>query len=129
MRMRAATMSKKMLPQFGKEKKTKKNSKQESEEVEENTTEEKQPERDEGYMVKRGNSIKQNNKSAQKLTVDIPDSFERRNNSVSGFKSSSLRRPRNKVPSTTSRRYETLMPNTRSRSCKAGTCVLLLFRR
>lgn len=136
-RSRSTSISKKVLPQFGREgskKKTKKREQQESE-VEARTTEEKktETEKDEGYTVKRGN-ISDQNKSSQNATTDSPDTSERRNYSYSFSKASNLRRPLSKVSRTSvySRKFDTMMSNSRSSSrmahshpSSAGTYILL----
>ena len=117
-RSRSGSISKKLL-QFGRDGSKKRTNKdpreyQKPEEAEESATEEKQPdiEKDDGYTVKRGTTSQQN-KFLQKLTVDSPDSFERRNTT-----SSSMKIRRSRAPSSMSqysRRFDN-MSNCRSSS-------------
>ena len=125
-RSRSGSISKKVFSQFGRDGSKKRGKKlkeyQEPEEPEETiSTEKKRPdkEQDEGYTVKRGHTIQQT-KFLKKLTIDSPDSFDRRNTmSVGrGNKATTLKRPpRSRAPSSMSqysRRLGDTLSSTRS---------------
>ena len=140
-RSRSASISKKVLSQFGRDSSQKRsNSKRNSREQQEpeaegsTTTKDQQPEavKDEGYTVKTG-SASQEIKSTQKLIPDVPDSSERRNHS----RSFSVKRPKNRgfsraATTVRSNRFDNMMPGSRSSSrmynfqaSSAGNCIQL----
>ena len=118
-RSRSGSISKKLFSQFGRDGSKRRTNRdpreyQKQPEAEASATEEKQPEeKDDGYTVKRGNTSQQN-KFLQKLTVDSPDSFERRSTMAIG-KAASMKERRSRAPSHYSRRFDN-MSNSRSSS-------------
>ena len=128
-RSRSGSISKKVFSQFGRDGSKKRGNKklkeyQEPEEPEETiSTEKKQPntEQDDGYTVKRGHTIQQN-KFLKKLTIDSPDSFDRRKTMSMGRsnKATTLKRPqRNRAPSSMSqysKRFDDTLSSSRSSS-------------
>ena len=119
-RSRSGSISKKLFSQFGRDGSKKRTNRdpreyQKQPEAEESATEEKQPEeKDDGYTVKKGHTSQQN-KFLQKLTMDSPDSFERRNTTSFG-KAASMKERRSRAPSSIpryTRRFDN-MSNSRS---------------
>lgn len=130
-RSRSGSISKKFFSQLGRDgskKRTNRDPREYQKQPEETeATEEKQPEeKDDGYTVKKGNTSQQN-KFLQKLTVDSPDSFERRNMSFNKGRAATVKERRSKAPSSMSqysRRFDDMSSSRSSSRMHQHSCSI-----